>query len=260
MYIIKRELKLWKKYDNVAAQFKTITGDYFHSHTTNEHFLNIINKLVKTEEDFNSEGAQLAFTVLGYCLGGSQETSVQDVILKVLNEKYAGAISEYIPSGDLTASNVKKMFENLQKKFTDWQGIIEEGKQLSIDYGTEHADYIKFCEDNAAVINEIEEYFDVEDYLSSYADVKGGVIGIIDTTLTAAALFQELLGIVYDDGQVVGDPIAVIMDGHTQTTYVAWINSMYLGYQGWLNYNGENLPSTTLERPYSSIGAKCFSG
>lgn len=88
---------------------------------------------------------------------------------------------------------------------------------------------------------------------------ENALIAAIENAITGVKLFQDLLGLVYN-GPSIGDPITIVMDGHTPATYVAWINSMFLGYRGWLNYAGEDLPSTNFSAAYSNIGASCFSG
>lgn len=107
------------QYANVAQQFQTITGNSFHGQTTDEYYLNMINALVAKEADYHTEGAQLAFGLLGYVLGGRVDTTLSDLVLKIAGEALVGAIDNINAVG-ATVTGMDEMMEDLVTKYENW--------------------------------------------------------------------------------------------------------------------------------------------
>ncbi|MDD6881212.1 MAG: leucine-rich repeat domain-containing protein, partial [Firmicutes bacterium] len=214
---------------------------------------------------------KLLFLILGKALGGGG--SLYDLI------GYAGYtmvddIATKIQSLS-TLSGLKSMLDSSMKDYSDLIDFLDLAIVDTVNMSDEEFDsYLQTNSSQIALVEKIVGYD-----ISTTTDLSMARTFISSNAMNNAYGLSKVLanaGLLMLDSNF--HPIKAITHGHTQETYVTWINSMYYGYEGWkgndsinrveisnkFNYGNycfaecRNLKSVVISEEYCFLGVYAF--
>ena len=261
-------------YQNFCQRFKDVTGKDYLGAKDSYAFTNALMSFCKTQEDFNENITRFAFGIVATFLSGSD---VIDTALKLAAD--TGVLFEfvkYVLSGFL--SEISKAFLSSAGDFTE--------DLFNSTYNTRYIIQTKMMEDLQTALNETEDlddeelqiwFDDNEAFLRDVQDLTGVyptnredlnsamiiVYGYVNQTSDFRTRLYSVLALFCS-----GKGKDTIFHAHTGETYILWINSMYYGFEGWVengsvksvDLNEYYIPETiTKYDSIKEVGYACFS-
>ena len=246
-------------WDNVGERFFNSFEKNFNALDSTKQLVKIISDLIVNEEDFYSVDNQAFIKILCYTLAKNKTTTLDEFIGYLSKNGLGAKTATVLAEGFLdvltegTYSEVKngiENIENLQKKINQFSVFIENGLEETLNYTED--EFQEWLVYNQDTINQIESQYklniDSRDDLVLVMSVSNEKEATCLQAVQVVSSFKEL-------GLKLSEVKDAIFDGHTPETYVLWINSMYFGYEGWM----ENcLVQISLSSKVTSIGDRCF--
>jgi hypothetical protein len=236
---------------NVRQQFSVATGHAYTAESRSTNYEILLTQIFGYDREafVSSPSNQAILTTVAWFMGGHTDVSLEALLVHLFGE-VPDLLVEAVTNIDLVEILGKLLDVNdaLTKMIT-WLGDA-----YCATIGMTDEEFAKFAEENISMINDVEEMTGMDIYCASALLTAKGIYDYISYDInTALGCVQAAVSLVTDPSGNISDKVA---HGHTQSTYVAWINSMYYGYRGWLG--NEDLMFFTADENILSIGEECF--
>ncbi|WP_034449497.1 leucine-rich repeat protein [Butyrivibrio sp. AE2032] len=252
--------------DNVYYQFKRLSGLDCRSEDDPSAYLSLLRTLVPDKDTFMSSQFQVLFRFVAFALGGKNNSSLWDVIsynnfeaVVILCTTIATIKSDF--ESGAAANNVYSLFckynvslakeyDELYESCCSW--LKESDDDLSYDSIRSSRTGRRIKE---LVQIEIHNRSDIVLAKAKFSDLLSLIDCYSVDNMKLITLFFSESGTIMDS----------ITHGHVQFFYVSLVNSLFCGYRGWYEYNGEvfelNKNASFDSNAYDSvmdIGEECF--
>lgn len=237
--------------ENIRQQYPIVLGDEFTSATTSENWEEILEAIVEKEEDFLNPKVKLTFALLAYSMGGHNQATLPEVLA------YVGYESVDDICSSINNLTLDKVFSEVVAKGNEYHALLDFVETTLTEDMTpeEWENYKKTHEEQ---INQIEEI--VGTLIESIEDLNIAtkiLSELYSFSSTMNDIDENIVSLFYDTtGNY--DLLNSVKRGHTQATYLMWINASYYGYRGW--YQNDDIQAVDVgnnDRIYT-IGEQCF--
>jgi len=253
----------WKRYGRTIdlslshlSNFKRQFGSYVGA-TSDSEWISILSSIFTSESSIHEPESKAVLMLVGYRLGGHNDTTIpellayagvnltDDSIRKVLLS-YAGALGELLTKLDLLAEQYSECIAFIEANSGKMAAMSED-------------EFKQFMAENQSM-------FTIMTNVSSFTITSSVDVGRSKSDLYASIECKNRVWDIINAAiSLVGDTqtcnlMQSITHGHTQRTYVLWINSMFYGYKGW--YGNDSITSVEAESSWNikGIGGSCFKG
>ena len=234
--------------ENFQYQFKRFTTNDYKPPRSNGSMKTALNDFIRSEERFNESDMQLLFTLISYVFNGNKNKSIGEYgdgyLVDVFGENYS----------NIRVEDIYRVLKEEKVTYEDYLEFLKNANCLLMS----EEEFSFFLKNYSNTINKIEKVvgFNIETKSDISLAIKS-ISNILTNSINRGiTVLVDLEGIFFDTkGQWIGD---VVTYGHTQCTYVLWINSMYYGFNGWSN--NTDISSVSISNKNKTIGSNCFSG
>ena len=253
-----------KEFDNIGTQFERISlgKKQFVSERDSSEYTDLLSQLLPTKESFYGDAAQLILNLTAFGMGKGTLEDFPAALAKsgLTVPKILIGIHSFYENPFLWASRQAVGMASDYKELIDF---VESNDEAVSEMTKE--EFSAFLRENRSMINRIQNAADMKietasDFRMSLTELKlihGGIIEIADAINKHSSLL-------YDEN---GNILDRITHGHSQITYTVWINALFYGCQGWMNYSGEAIhvlselvvPGVSRCAPVKTVGGACFS-
>ena len=209
--------------------------------------INVLKQFIPSKKDYFSSEATTAFAMIGWGMGGKSDgQTIFDTLKYYKSDILEGRYKKYV-----TEDMSSLAFLNLvSKDIEDYEDVVDFIHGIDIDSMT-NEEFLAYIEDHS------EEFLKLTSFTGTTIVDKASYVtaaNMVPTLAVPMDRYKKILSIVWMFVTSEFKPASAVAQGHTQATYVLWINSMYYGYKGWekgtLNdFNWNNI---------STIGYRCF--
>ena len=235
---------------NVKLQFKATTNAVYAGEVSSANYQTLLNNILGNDRNVYYDSASLQ-TVLGtaaWALGGKNDSpNLWDVLGKYMD------VPEVM--GEVSLLTLKAAWVSLIGTFDSndelavwsyhaYNQTLEMSEEEFQTYLNTNASKIKQLEAASGVnITSVASFLTARNSLEMD---KRSIRSLVDCVEAVMSLLTD------EDGNVMDK----ITHGHAQSTYIAWINSLYYGYKGW--YNNDAIGTMHIENGVISIGERAF--
>ncbi|GEM_PF-5118559 len=246
--------------DNVYKQFKRICGKTCLSEDNPYKLLDFLHENVSSRKVFLSDKYQVLFKFIAYALGGHTDVSLSSLIwnnkftlTKILGIHVA-KLSILKVTGVYELFALAQSFDSIYQKMVGFIEANEETLKAMTKDG-----FRDFYDENKKMIDDISEY--------TGSEVTSAAVLLESKTILNSLLYSlksefpvcfALIKIFVDFD---GKPLSTIFHAHTPFFYVVLVNTLYFGYEGWREYDGNETITIDLKSErigVLSIGSNCF--
>ena len=269
-------------FDNFQRQFKREVGKDWKSLTDSYHYLGPLYSAFPTPNDFRKGTPQLVFTILAYALGGSNDTTLEElrdyilsdlemaiaagkVVYKVLYRVISTLCGHPFTLSDLVnviVGYANSIYDEKRPAIIDELLVVTESltSEEIILLKREREYEYKFALIESTINSEInsrDDLIEAKEVVSEWRVFGNDFYSLLymvfemyfkssgETTFDLWYFLSNMKMTLYTP----------IEHGHAQETYVCWINSKFLGYKGW---NGSSVGTLTIPNDIVYIPTNCF--
>ena len=221
----KTEILDLNQFDNVTRHFDGV----FKGTKTTEGFKNTLKNICPQENDYNTPQNQFIFGLFAYILDGNkdEDCSFTDFLSYTGYNMTKATIDQLKYSADL--SQMKKSIDQMSEDCVNNTSFLEQAISTTSNMSDE--EFETYISENQNKFDDIKKAYGYNIRNKTDLDIVLGHIneeykGLNDLT----SVFSSLIGWMVDTDYKIMESFT---DGHTQSTYVTWINSMYYGCEGW---------------------------
>ncbi|MDO4549178.1 MAG: leucine-rich repeat protein, partial [Clostridia bacterium] len=243
---------------NFLQRFKAEGGVTYNGMSSNDVWIDALKTVFTSEEAAKKPLSKLVLNILGYALGGKNDSNVwqlithcnadilfteADILFNIIKSKLTNTSS--IMSATNTLANMTEDYFTLSSFIRDNRSEVA---------AMDEVEFAAFRSANSAMISRIASSVgyaitsptDFLDALDDLSIMNSSVVTVYDAISVAADLFLDSNG----------NPKDAIFHAHTQSAYTLWINSMYYGYRGW--YGNTDVIRAAAPANITGIGQGCF--
>ena len=225
-----------------------------------DSFVTALKSFASTREDFYKGDNPLIFDFAGWFLGPKDMQTLTEVVL-----------AHQLRTGERISDTVKRLLIKLM-----WDMMVGNCQyNFNEDYQDELHLLMKMDSALSQTVNMTEEEFDSwkSSQDSLFTEIKNEIEktindrkDLVDARNYLDSVIKEL-AYSYSDIESIfllynstdGKIIPSIWHAHQQSTYILWINSMYYGYEGWMNNTSlKDVDLNNVKDKLKTIGNKCF--
>lgn len=234
--------------ENVISRLMQEKGAEYIAGDSADVYVNALLRYVPREQDMENTMNKLLFLLVGYFMGGEEETTLLELIgaagLTITNQTVKDILL-----GNYTLTHSVEELDNLITERVDAVNFIDQHYDSATLMTPE--EFALFLSTNAEMIAVIQRLSGVEittagDFVLAKSIIETGIgpeiVSVTETLRIITTIFTEPV-------------LDSILQAHEAETYALWINSMFLGYRGFYSSSEITaIPEDTIQ----IIGPECF--